>query len=380
MSLAETDFRVFLSPDSDLPPDVFFLVHGEDEETGRQSKTFGAHRFVLAAVSPVFRRMFFGPMKETAEGVEVKETTPEAFEAMIKYVYNPPGGETFNLDQISCPQKLFELLTLANKYQIMSLAAMTSDALGSLAITRENMIFTATVAKNYKEAFDDVSTKVLVKCLKFLFDTTSGAGDILSLIKETVEHFPGASLDILRELMDVGNATLQLPGWGSLVFFDTEEHQILTDWPRILAKIPKLGTQWKIIHEFKPPVNLQEGDPAMDFPVLCVEAGNIVQSFLVIGFRLSNIFGLVVSIFVGDDQIDTTPLISQLPKIGEWTRFEISHEEVEGKYFLCFSVGGREVGRREADPDHGKLTDVEIYFRRLSLPGFVRRLVVLEKQ
>ena len=142
----------------------------------------------------------------------MKETTLDAFDTMIKYIYNPPGGETFNLDQIGCPQKLFELLTLANKYQIMSLATLTSDTLGSLVLTRENMIFTATVAKNYKEAFDDVSTKVLVKCLKFLFDTTSGAGDILSLIKETVEHFPGASLDILRELMDVGNATLQLPG------------------------------------------------------------------------------------------------------------------------------------------------------------------------
>ena len=212
MSLAETDFRVFLSLDSDLPPDVFFFIQGEDEESGGLLETIGAHRFVLAAVSPVFRRMFFGPMKDTADNVEVKETTPEAFDAMIKYIYNPPGGETFNLDQIGCPQKLFELLTLANKYQIMSLAKMTSDALGSLAITRENMIFTATVAKNYKEAFDDVSTKVLVKCLKFLFDTTSGAGDILSLIKETVDHFPGANLDILRELMDVGNATLQLPG------------------------------------------------------------------------------------------------------------------------------------------------------------------------
>ena len=96
MSISKINWHSFLAPDSDLPPDVFFLIQGGDEESGGQSKTIGAHRLFLAAVSPVFRRMFFGPMKETAEEVEVKETTPEAFEAMIKYIYNPPGGETFN--------------------------------------------------------------------------------------------------------------------------------------------------------------------------------------------------------------------------------------------------------------------------------------------
>ena len=213
MSLAETDLRAFLSSDSELPPDVSFLIQGEDEESGGQSKTVGAHKFVLAAVSPVFRRMLFGPLRETAEVVEVKETTPEAFEAMIRYIYHPQGEDTFNLDQIGCPQKLFELLTLATKYQILPLASMTSDALGRLALSRENVIFTATVAKNYKEAFDDVSTKMLVRCLKFLFDTTNRAGDIFGLIKETVDRFPGANLNILRDLMDVGDAILQLPGF-----------------------------------------------------------------------------------------------------------------------------------------------------------------------
>ena len=215
MSIAERDLRVFLSPDSDLPPDVFFLIQGIEEESGGCSKTIGAHRFVLAAVSPVFRKMFFGPMKETAEVIEVKETTPEAFDCMIKFIYHPQGGDIFKLNQISCPQKIFELLTLVNKYQILSLATLCTmawDALNNLFITRENMIFTATVAKNYKKTFDDVSNKVLVKCLKFLFDTTNGAGDIFALIKKTVDNFPGANLDILHELMDVGNTALQLPG------------------------------------------------------------------------------------------------------------------------------------------------------------------------
>ena len=116
---------------------------------GGQSKTIGAHRLILAGVSPVFRGIFFGPMDETGEVVEVKETTLEAFDTV----------------------KLFELLTLVNRWQLIKLTMMTSDALESLAITRENMIFTTTVAKNYKEVFDDLSSKLT---LKFLFDTTSG--------------------------------------------------------------------------------------------------------------------------------------------------------------------------------------------------------------
>ena len=209
MSIVETDWKRFLSPDSDLPPDVFFLVKGEDEEC--QSKTIGAHKLLLAGVSPVFRGMFFGPLKEVGEVVEVKETTFEAFDNMVNYIYKPPGG--FDLDHIRCdPQQLFELLTLATKYQMFSLAKMTLDSLESFTVARENMIFTATVAKNYKGLFEDVSIKLLMKCLKFLFDTTTGGGDICALVKETVDNFPGASLDILRDLVDVGNANLQLPG------------------------------------------------------------------------------------------------------------------------------------------------------------------------
>ena len=211
MSVAQTDWQSFLSPGSNLPPDVLFLVKDEDGEG--QGKKIAAHRFLLAGVSPVFRGMFFGPVNETGEVVEVKETTFEAFDTMVKYIYNPPAGDPFNLDEIGCPQKLFELLTLANKYQLAKLTTMASDALESLAITRENMVFTATVAKKHRRTlFDDLSSKLTMRCLKFLFDTTSGGRDICALIKETVDNFPGANLDILRELIDVGSATLQLPG------------------------------------------------------------------------------------------------------------------------------------------------------------------------
>ena len=80
----------------------------------------------------------------------------------------------------------------------------------------------------------------------------------------------------------------------------------------------------------------------------------------------------------------------------------MSHEEVDGKYFLSLSVGGREVARTEAEPEYSdlkKLTDVnvtlgypegvllddskvEVGYHEgiLNQPGFLRRLVILEKR
>ena len=214
MSIANTNWLSSLAPGSDLPPpDVFFLVKDEEEESGGQSKKIGAHRLLLAGVSPVFNGMFFGPMKDEREVVEVKETTPEAFDTMIKFIYHPPAqlsGDKFNLNHVSCPQKLFELLTLANRYQVLDLATMTSEALESLTMTKETLIFTATIAQKYKMIFEDLSTKLSLKCLSFLFGSTTA--DIFSLIEATRVNFPEASLDILHELINVRNATLLLPG------------------------------------------------------------------------------------------------------------------------------------------------------------------------
>ena len=56
MSIAEIDWESKLSPDSDLPPDVFFLVQAENGEDNK--KKIGAQKLLLAGVSPVFKNMF----------------------------------------------------------------------------------------------------------------------------------------------------------------------------------------------------------------------------------------------------------------------------------------------------------------------------------
>ena len=214
MSIVETSWQQFLAPDSEVPPDVFFLVKREDGDGDDSSRPIGAHRAFLAGVSPVFRKMLYGPLKE-GEEIEVKFTTSEAFNTMISYIYKPPSSGYFSLvpnfrepdkfflgpvslsddeeqensddemnpdhrSRIHCPQKFFDLLDLAERYQILNMKQeLTSYAFGTLAITNDNVIFTAQVAKNYQQIFEDVSTKLLAKCLKFLLKKTGfRTGDI----------------------------------------------------------------------------------------------------------------------------------------------------------------------------------------------------------
>ena len=205
MATVETNWLGFLPPDSD--PDVFFRVKSEAGEiTEGPEKSVGAHKVFLADISPVFKEMLFGPMKKTGKVIEVKETFPEDFSAMISFIYKPPGNE-FTLNDIGCPQQLFQLMTVADKYEILNLTTLVSEALGSLAISHENLLFSATVAKQYRPLFEDVSKRLMLRCLNFV--TTN---DGLTLISKTKKNFPEASLDILNDLLNVGKETFQLAG------------------------------------------------------------------------------------------------------------------------------------------------------------------------
>ena len=378
MAIMETNWRSFLSPGSDLPPDVHFLVITQDGE-----KSIGAHKLLMAGVSPVFRVMLCGPMKETGNVIRVEETSHEAFSSMISFIYKVPG-EGFHLNDVGCPQKLFDLLAVADKYEILSLKTLTLDTLGSLAIANESVISFSTVAYNYKLLFEDVSQKLLMRCLKFLLDTT--AGGCAALISEAKKKFPDANSDVLEGLLHVGSESLQLPGalkilckmiflicdvqlrfagWGNLVNFDTEEHEMTK--VVLMAKIAKLADEWKISYD-----------------IYLVE--------YLVGYDFSGYISLWMEIQSPSDPDDYFTLNAhdvlilksdQLPKLHEWTRVEISHVEESGKYFLSLSVGGEELARKECEMGRN-LTDVNIYCVCLPnvfqcQPCFIRGLLVLDK-
>ena len=196
MAVRNANWKSFLPEESEVPPDVFFLVHEEDGQSAR----IGAHRLLLAGVSPVFKRMFFGPMKETKEVMEVEDTSAKAVRAMIDYIYGPADDVAIR-EAIKDISSLFELYALADMYDILNLKTKIMVYLYDLEVTKETLVSAATIARSYRGIFTDLSEDLMMRCLKLY----------LALEDADKEGFPG-DLGIFDELMKVGTSTLQLTG------------------------------------------------------------------------------------------------------------------------------------------------------------------------
>ena len=202
-AVARTDWGQFLGEFSELPPDIVFNVmeqgeEGQDEivnlEDWKTLKVPG-HKFLLAGVSPVFRKEFFGPLKTTRDVIDIKETTIEAFTIMMDFIYKPDG-----LKNIRCAQTLCQILNLSERYQVTGIKESVTQALQKLPITPQNLMFTATVAKNYM-VFEDVSKMLINKCGDLLSTQFKTAAQVFDFFQSTYDSFPSADMDILMELL-----------------------------------------------------------------------------------------------------------------------------------------------------------------------------------
>ena len=216
MAIDQINWGQFLQPGSELPPDITFRVieeqtrsdEGNDPEFGDakgdnhgvKTSKVRAHKFLLAGVSPVFRKQFFGPLKTTEDTVDIKDTTIEAFTTMISYIYEPSDSKTFSLSDITCPQALCELLNLSERYEMLTMGALVRSTLESLPITSENMMFTATVAKDFA-VFEKVSEMLLDKCSEFCTTKLKTSDDVFNFLKDTQDNYPGHDKDLLLDLM-----------------------------------------------------------------------------------------------------------------------------------------------------------------------------------
>ena len=151
-----------------------------------------------------------------------------------------------------------------------------------------------------------------------------------------------------------------------MVFIDGEEHEIKRKKVR-LTNIPKLGIQWKVIFDLKP-VFVGRG------LVLILCDSEIDRAGLMFGLSSSQIFASN-----SQGNIQARQEADEVPKLGQWTRVEMTHEKVDEEFYLTLSLDGKEVARVEAHPGLQRLTDVSITFNATGSDdqASIRRLIVL---
>ena len=130
MALVRTNWAQFLKSDSELPTDVVFRVEERNEREETNVEKVFAHKLLLAGASPVFRKQFFGALKEATDEVGVQDTTIDAFTTMIQFMYMAPEEtERFALKIPNCAQSLCELVNISERYQILELNKMAKSSL-----------------------------------------------------------------------------------------------------------------------------------------------------------------------------------------------------------------------------------------------------------
>ena len=167
-----------------------------------------------------------------------------------------------------------------------------------------------------------------------------------------------------------------------------DEHEIQPDKIATLGSISKLGPQWKVFHDFQPTCFSRDETPHLAFFISC-RVGPASTVGLAIACTGSRI--LLLQCTAGKagpaGAAPDTQLVNQiesssaLPKIGEWTRIGISHEEVDGKFYVALSKDDIQLGRKEAHPELRRMTDFEVGFGgagAITQRGFLRRVALLD--
>ncbi|XP_065209104.1 speckle-type POZ protein-like isoform X1 [Planococcus citri] len=112
-------------PESSLPTDLGRLYFDDcfkDLTISVKEKNYLVHKAILAIRSSVFDAMFRNDMQESSKNrIVINDLEEEIFEEMLHYIYT---GKTKNLDELA-----FELLPVANKYDLKELRIMCENVL-----------------------------------------------------------------------------------------------------------------------------------------------------------------------------------------------------------------------------------------------------------
>ena len=149
--MALLDPSTFLGLDSEVPPDVRFQV--VDRE-GVEEGEVVAHRILLSAASPVFKKMFFvvETQDRRAPVIVVRDTSKAAFQALVAAIYSrQPKAADFSTLALA---DVFELAALAGRYEVLALEGIVMEHLAALPVPAEEEVITRSLLSRTSRRID----------------------------------------------------------------------------------------------------------------------------------------------------------------------------------------------------------------------------------
>ena len=153
-----------LDPSCGIPPDVHFEI--EDSE-GRSLGILGGHRNIMALKSPVFKAMFFGPMKEEGDLIRIRDSSMFAFQKMLKYIHD--AKDEWGRWEVDVKEVL-HIANLVQRYNLPGLEEKIVDYAGNFLYPKEKLMEIASLAEQF-HMFTDVSEALLSNCTHYLTTT-----------------------------------------------------------------------------------------------------------------------------------------------------------------------------------------------------------------
>lgn len=164
----------------DLFTDIQFVIG-----KGESSKTFSAHKTILACGSPVFEKMFYGEMPEKRSVINIEDDDPEAFNMLLSFIYG--DGKNLQISSFVCACKFY---IIGDKYLVPGIQTVVTQYISSATMDEnafweliETDIFSCQILEQKLISFIQINISNLLDSEK-LFDLPE---DLLNIILQMNE-------------------------------------------------------------------------------------------------------------------------------------------------------------------------------------------------
>ena len=168
-----------LDPSCGIPPDVHFEI--EDSE-GTSLGILGGHKTIMALKSPVFKAMFYGPVKE-GDLIRIKDSSMFAFQAMLMYIHD--AKDKWGPWQLDVKEVL-HIANLVDRYNLPGLEQKIVAYAGEFLYPEDKLLEIASLAEQF-HVYTDVSEALLQNCVDYLTTTIETPEHLNNVVKKWSE-------------------------------------------------------------------------------------------------------------------------------------------------------------------------------------------------